>query len=172
MLSDSAIRNCLGVGLIKIEGGLNPDQVIDIIQPASYELTLGTSIAVPATIDGQWRNFTVDEFELNPGEFMLATTAECVTLNPQIAARLEGKSSLARQGLVVHSTAGFIDPGFSGQITLELSNVGPWPIWLTAGMRIGQLTFEEVHGKVERPYGTESLGSHYQGQTGATPSAN
>lgn len=109
-------------------------------------------------------------FVLHPGEFVLGATYEHVTMPDDIAARLEGKSSLGRLGLITHSTAGFIDPGFSGHITLELSNMATLPIKLYPGMKIGQLCFFQLSSAAETPYGSSALGSHYQGQRGPTPS--
>lgn len=110
------------------------------------------------------------DFVLHPGEFVLASTMELVTLPDDIAARLEGKSSLGRLGLLTHSTAGFIDPGFTGHITLELSNASMLPILLTPGMKIGQLCFIRLSSPAVRPYGDPALGSRYQGQRGPTAS--
>lgn len=111
-----------------------------------------------------------EPFILHPGEFVLGATFEQVTLGPDIAARLEGKSSLGRLGLLTHSTAGFVDPGFSGHVTLELSNMATLPIKLWPGMRIGQLCFFQLSSPVAHPYGSKSNGSHYQGQRGPTAS--
>lgn len=111
-----------------------------------------------------------EPFILHPGEFALASTYEVVTLGDAIAARLEGKSSLGRLGLITHSTAGFIDPGFSGHVTLELSNVATLPIKLWPGMKVGQLCFFRLTSPAEHPYGHAKHGSHYQGQRGPTPS--
>jgi dCTP deaminase len=111
-----------------------------------------------------------DAFVLHPGEFVLASTYEQVTLPNDVAARLEGKSSLGRLGLLTHSTAGFIDPGFSGHVTLELSNVATLPIKIWAGMKIGQLCFFRLSSAAEHAYGSERHGSRYQGQRGPTPS--
>lgn len=111
-----------------------------------------------------------DPFVLHPGEFVLASTYEKVTLGDDVAARLEGKSSLGRLGLLTHSTAGFIDPGFTGHVTLELSNVATLPIKLWPGMKIGQLCFFELSSAAEEPYGSGRYGSRYQGQRGPTPS--
>ena len=109
-------------------------------------------------------------FVLHPGEFVLGSTFECVTLPDDLAGRLEGKSSLGRLGLLTHSTAGFIDPGFSGHITLELSNVANLPITLWPGMKIGQLCLFRLSSPAEHPYGSAQAGSRYQGQRGPTPS--
>ena len=111
-----------------------------------------------------------EPFVLHPGEFVLASTYEVVTLAASIAARLEGKSSLGRLGLLTHSTAGFIDPGFSGHVTLELSNVATLPIKLWPGMKIGQLCFFRLSSPAEHPYGSQGYGSRYQGQRGPTAS--
>ena len=109
-------------------------------------------------------------FILHPGEFVLASTYEVITLPDDIAGRLEGKSSLGRLGLLTHSTAGFIDPGFSGHITLELSNVANLPVKLFPGMKIGQLCLIKLSSPAEHPYGSALYGSRYQGQRGPTPS--
>jgi len=109
-------------------------------------------------------------FVLHPGEFVLGATHEVVTLPDDIAARLEGKSSLGRLGLLTHSTAGFIDPGFTGHVTLELSNTATMPILLHPGMKIGQLCFFQLSSPAEAPYGSGAHGSRYQGQRGPTAS--
>ncbi|NDL58016.1 dCTP deaminase [Phytoactinopolyspora mesophila] len=111
-----------------------------------------------------------EAFILHPGEFVLASTLEVVTLAEDVAARLEGKSSLGRLGLLTHSTAGFIDPGFNGHVTLELSNVATLPMKLWPGMKIGQLCFFALSSPAEEPYGSGRYGSRYQGQRGPTPS--
>jgi dCTP deaminase len=111
-----------------------------------------------------------EPFVLHPGEFVLASTLEVVTLGNQLAGRLEGKSSLGRLGLLTHSTAGFIDPGFSGHVTLELSNVANLPIMLWPGMKIGQLCLLRLSSPAEHAYGSAVYGSRYQGQRGPTPS--
>jgi dCTP deaminase len=114
---------------------------------------------------------TGDEpFILHPGEFVLGSTFEVVTLPDDLAARVEGKSSLGRLGLLTHATAGFVDPGFSGHVTLELANVATLPIKLYPGMKIGQLCFFRLSSPAEHPYGSEKYGSRYQGQRGPTPS--
>jgi dCTP deaminase len=109
-------------------------------------------------------------FILHPGEFVLASTYEVITLPDDVAGRLEGKSSLGRLGLLTHSTAGWIDPGFSGHVTLELSNVATLPIKLWPGMKIGQLCLFRTSSPSEHPYGSSVYGSRYQGQRGPTPS--
>jgi dCTP deaminase len=109
-------------------------------------------------------------FLLHPGEFVLGSTLEVVSLPDDLAGRLEGKSSLGRLGLLTHSTAGFIDPGFSGHITLELSNVATLPIKLFPGMKIGQLCVFRLSSPADHPYGSDKYGSRYQGQRGPTAS--
>ncbi len=111
-----------------------------------------------------------EAFVLHPGEFVLASTYESVKLPDDVAARLEGKSSLGRLGLLTHSTAGFIDPGFTGHVTLELSNVATLPIKLWPGMKIGQMCFFRLSSPSEHPYGSAQYGSRYQGQRGPTAS--
>lgn len=111
-----------------------------------------------------------EPFVLHPGEFVLGSTFEEITLPDDLAGRLEGKSSLGRLGLLTHSTAGFIDPGFTGHITLELSNVANLPITLWPGMKIGQLCLFRLSSPAEHPYGSAGVGSRYQGQRGPTPS--
>ena len=111
-----------------------------------------------------------EPFVLHPGEFVLGSTFEVVSLPNDVAARLEGKSSLGRLGLLTHSTAGFIDPGFSGHVTLELANVATLPILLWPGMKIGQVCFFRMTSEAEHPYGSSVYGSRYQGQRGPTPS--
>jgi dCTP deaminase len=111
-----------------------------------------------------------DPFVLHPGEFVLGSTLEVVTLPDDLSGRLEGKSSLGRLGLLTHSTAGFIDAGFTGHITLELSNVANLPITLWPGMKIGQLCIFQLSSPAEHPYGSAIYGSRYQGQRGPTPS--
>lgn len=111
-----------------------------------------------------------EPFILHPGEFVLASTYEVITLPDDVAARLEGKSSLGRLGLLTHSTAGFVDPGFSGHVTLELSNVATLPIELWPGMKVGQFCFFRLSSPAEHPYGTGPYGNRYQGQRGPTAS--
>ncbi len=130
------------------------------IDPAEDQPELTREVAV-----------TADEpFILHPGEFVLGSTYEVISLPDDIAGRLEGKSSLGRLGLLTHSTAGFIDPGFSGHVTLELSNVATLPIKLWPGMKIGQLCLFRLESPAEHPYGSAVYGSRYQGQRGPTPS--
>ena len=111
-----------------------------------------------------------EPFILHPGEFVLGSTYEVVSLPDDIAARVEGKSSLGRLGLLTHATAGFVDPGFSGHVTLELANVATLPIKLYPGMKIGQFCFFRLSSPSQHPYGSEKYGSRYQGQRGPTPS--
>jgi dCTP deaminase len=111
-----------------------------------------------------------EPFILHPGEFVLGSTLEVVSLPDDLAARVEGKSSLGRLGLLTHATAGFVDPGFSGHVTLELANVATLPIKLYPGMKIGQLCFFRLTSPAQHPYGSEKYGSRYQGQRGPTPS--
>ena len=111
-----------------------------------------------------------EPFVLHPGEFVLGSTYEEITLPDDVAARVEGKSSLGRLGLLTHATAGFVDPGFTGHVTLELSNVATLPIVLHPGMKIGQLCFFQLSSPAEHPYGSSAKGSHYQGQRGPTAS--
>jgi dCTP deaminase len=132
----------------------------EVIDPSIEQSELTREVAV-----------SPDEFFiLHPGEFVLASTYEVITLPDDIAGRLEGKSSLGRLGLLTHSTAGFIDPGFSGHITLELSNVANLPVKLYPGMKIGQLCLIKLSSPAEHPYGSAVYGSRYQGQRGPTPS--
>ena len=130
-----------------IDPSIQQDELTSLVQPASGE-----------------------PFVLHPGEFVLGSTLELCTLPDDLAGRLEGKSSLGRLGLLTHSTAGFIDPGFSGHITLELSNVANLPITLWPGMKIGQLCLFRLSTPAERPYGSQGVGSRYQGQRGPTAS--
>ena len=111
-----------------------------------------------------------EAFILHPGEFVLGSTYEQITLPDDVAARVEGKSSLGRLGLLTHATAGFVDPGFSGHVTLELANVATLPIKLYPGMKIGQLCFFRLTSPANHPYGSSVYGSRYQGQRGPTPS--
>jgi dCTP deaminase len=130
------------------------------IDPAENQPELTRLIEVPAD----------EAFILHPGEFVLGSTYESVGLPDDLAARLEGKSSLGRLGLLTHSTAGFVDPGFTGHVTLELSNVATLPIKLWPGMKIGQLCFFRLSSPAEHPYGSGASGSRYQGQRGPTAS--
>lgn len=179
LLSDRDIR-------AEIEDGrLGIDPFDDsLIQPSSVDVRLDNLFRVfnntrythidPAERQDELTTLVepkVDEpFVLHPGEFVLGATLERCTLPDDLAGRLEGKSSLGRLGLLTHSTAGFIDPGFSGHITLELSNVANLPITLWPGMKIGQLCLLRLTSPAEHPYGSTKAGSKYQGQRGPTPS--
>ncbi|MEY3019726.1 MAG: hypothetical protein RLZZ272_710 [Actinomycetota bacterium] len=179
ILSDGSIREALASGRIAVE------PIADgALQPSSVDVRLAPHFRVFANhryqaIDPRTPQPELTEpveaseehpFVLHPGEFVLGSTMERVRLADDVVARLEGKSSLARLGLVVHSTAGFIDAGFEGDVTLELSNVATLPILLHPGMRIAQLAFFPLDRPAERPYGSEALGSRYQGQSGPTAS--
>ena len=179
MLSDGDIRKELESGRV----GLDPLD-LSMVQPSSVDVRLDRffrlfdnhkyqHIDPAADQPDLTRLVEVDSqeaFVLHPGEFVLGATFEVVTLPDDVAARLEGKSSLGRLGLLTHSTAGFIDPGFSGHVTLELSNVATLPITLWPGMKIGQLCFFRLSSAAEHPYGSEKYGSRYQGQRGPTAS--
>ncbi|CAB4564664.1 unannotated protein [freshwater metagenome] len=178
-MSDRDIRASIEAGLI----GLDPLEM-GLLQPSSIDVRLDRFFRLfdnhkyafidPAEQqDELTRLIEVDPkepFILHPGEFVLGSTYEFVTLPDDIAARLEGKSSLGRLGLLTHSTAGFVDPGFKGHVTLELSNVATLPIKLWPGMKIGQLCFFKLTSPSEHPYGSEKYSSRYQGQRGPTAS--
>jgi len=154
------------------------------VQPASVDLHLDRKFrlfrsTVHAYVDVREETPDLTElveveadkpFILHPGEFVLGGTVECITLPDDIVARVDGRSSLGRLGLLIHSTAGFVDPGWEGCLTLELSNVSNLPITLYCGMKIGQISFYRTTSPVENPYGSANLGSKYQGQREPTPS--
>jgi dCTP deaminase len=179
LMSDRDIRASIEAGLI----GLDPLEM-GLLQPSSIDVRLDRFFRLfdnhkyafidPAEQqDELTRLIEVDPkepFILHPGEFVLGSTFEFVTLPDDVAARLEGKSSLGRLGLLTHSTAGFVDPGFKGHVTLELSNVATLPIKLWPGMKIGQLCFFKLTSPSEHPYGSEKYSSRYQGQRGPTAS--
>jgi dCTP deaminase len=179
LLSDRDIRTEIDAGRVVLEPFDSA-----MIQPSSVDLRLDRLFRVfenhryphidPAEDQPDLTRLVEPDddepFILHPGEFVLGSTYEVITLPDDIAARLEGKSSLGRLGLLTHSTAGFIDPGFSGHVTLELSNVATLPIKLWPGMKIGQLCFFRLSSPAEHPYGSERYGSRYQGQRGPTPS--
>lgn len=180
VLSDRTIKEEIAKGRIIIEP-LAPD----CIQPASVDLHLDKTLLVfnpkryPAYIDVKRSQDSLNElveideeraFFLNTGEFVLASTLESITLPDDIVGRLEGKSSLGRIGLLIHSTAGYIDPGWHGHLTIELSNVAKLPITLYYRMKIGQISFLRLTSSVDRLYGLAELGSKYQGQTEPTAS--
>ena len=179
LLSDRDIRAEIDRGRVKLDP-YDPT----LLQPSSVDLRLDRLFRTfvnhrythidPAT---QQDDLTVmvevaddEPFVLHPGEFVLGSTYEVITLPDDVAGRLEGKSSLGRLGLLTHSTAGFIDPGFSGHVTLELSNVANLPITLWPGMKVGQLCLFRLSSPAEHPYGSPIYGSRYQGQRGPTPS--
>lgn len=166
LLSDRTITALLFSGDLKIVPTPEDKQ----LQPISVDLTLGTSWA-KETMDGGWdypHRFISEYAVIRPGEFLLACTRERVTLAPHIAGMVHGKSTWARRGLMVEA-AGLVDPGFDGTITLELKNLSHLPLALTAGDAICQMTLHATDLAVQRPYGSEGLGSHYQGQTRAEP---
>lgn len=180
VLSDHSIKEELARGRIVVDP-------LDgsAIQPSSIDLKLGSDFRVfeystHRYIDplAKGVDYTKhcsiaagEAFVLHPGEFALGTTFERVVLPDNVVGRLEGKSTLGRLGLMIHSTAGYVDPGWDGYLTLELANVANLPILLYPGMRIGQISFTYMSTPVDLPYGAPGLGSHYQGQVGATPSA-
>ena len=179
LLSDRDIKAELDAGRI----GLDPYEPT-MIQPSSVDVRLDGYFRLfdnhkypfidPAEDQPELTRLVQaapnEPFILHPGEFVLGSTYERVTLPDDVAARLEGKSSLGRLGLLTHSTAGFVDPGFSGHVTLELSNVATLPIKLWPGMKIGQLCFMRLTSPAEKPYGSAEYSSRYQGQRGPTAS--
>ena len=179
LLSDRDIRKELAGGRVvldPLDDGMVQPSSVDVRLDRFFRLFDNHKYAVIDPAEDQpelTRLVEVDgdgPFVLHPGEFVLGSTFETVTLPDDVAARLEGKSSLGRLGLLTHSTAGFIDPGFSGHVTLELSNVATLPIKLWPGMKIGQLCFFRLSSPAEHPYGSAKYGSRYQGQRGPTPS--
>ncbi len=179
LLSDQDIKAEIAAGRVK----LDPFD-LEMVQPSSIDVRLDRFYRTfenhrypfidPAIeqsdLTRPFETAPDEAFVLHPGEFVLASTYEVITLPDDIAGRLEGKSSLGRLGLLTHSTAGFIDPGFSGHVTLELSNVATLPIKLWPGMKIGQLCLFRLSSPAEHPYGSAVYGSRYQGQRGPTPS--
>lgn len=179
VLSDRSIAEEMAAGRIIVD----PCDPADI-QPSSIDLHLGQKFQVFRNSRYPYIDPAVEQrglmdlvgasaeepFVLHPGEFALGATVERVALPSDIVARLEGKSSLGRLGLLIHSTAGYIDPGWDGTLTLELSNVANLPIILSPGMAIGQISFMRMTTPVDRPYGSPGLGSRYQGQVEPTPS--
>jgi dCTP deaminase len=179
VLSDGTIRRLVEEGRIRIE----PWDPL-MVQPASVDLRLGGSfrvfhnhriqvidLAAPPTGLTEHVEVSGDEpFVIHPNEFVLGRTEEHVELPDDIVARIEGKSSLGRLGLIVHATAGFVDPGFRGTLTLEITNFNSVPIVLRPGLPIAQLSLMTLDRPAERPYGSPSLGSHYHGQVDATES--
>ena len=179
LLSDRDIRTEITAGRVAVEPFTE-----SMVQPSSVDVRLDRffrvfenhkySVIDPSIEQSELTREVVVEpnehFILHPGEFVLASTYEIITLPDDIAGRLEGKSSLGRLGLLTHSTAGFIDPGFSGHITLELSNVANLPVKLFPGMKIGQLCLIKLSSPAEHPYGSAVYASRYQGQRGPTAS--
>ena len=179
LLSDRDIRAEITAGRVAVEPFAE-----SMVQPSSVDVRLDRffrvfenhkySVIDPSIEQSELTREVVVEpnehFILHPGEFVLASTYEIITLPDDIAGRLEGKSSLGRLGLLTHSTAGFIDPGFSGHITLELSNVANLPVKLYPGMKIGQLCLIKLSSPAEHPYGSAVYASRYQGQRGPTAS--
>jgi len=178
VLSDRTIRRLIDDGRI----GIDPYEPA-LMQPSSLDVRVDRFfrvfrnsrypyIDVKQAQEELTELVTADDepFILHPGEFVLGSTLERVTLPDDLVARLEGKSSLGRLGLLIHSTAGFIDPGWDGHVTLELSNVANLPITIYPGMKIGQLSFVQLSEPAETPYGAGAIGSKYQGQEGPTPS--
>lgn len=177
IISDKDIKNKIKNGEIKVE----PFK-LENLQPSSFDLELSEEVRV----FDNWNQGEIDVrqkedvsrvvkikktgFVLHPGEFILGSTAEEVTLPLDIAAKLEGRSSLGRLGLIVHATAGYVDPGFSGWLTFEIANISRLPIRMYAGMRIAQIVFYKMTSKVENAYGSKKLKSKYQGQKGPTAS--
>jgi dCTP deaminase len=179
VLSDGTIRRLVEEGRIRID-----PWDAGMVQPASVDLRLGASFRVfhnfrvesidladPPTNLTEHHQVGADEsFVIHPGEFVLGRTEEWVELPDDLVARIEGKSSLGRLGLIVHATAGFVDPGFKGTLTLEITNLTRVPIVLWPGKPIAQLSFMTLDRPAERPYGHPDLGSHYAGQVDATES--
>ena len=179
ILSDRDIRKAVGDGRI----GIEPFDESDV-QPSSVDLhvdrlfrTFHNHRHPYIDVKKPMENLTElvevpddEAFILHPGEFVLGSTCEYVRLPDDLVARLEGKSSLGRLGLLIHSTAGYVDPGFEGHLTLELSNVANLPITIYPGMKVGQISFFELTSAADHPYGTSKVGSKYQGQRGPTPS--
>ena len=179
ILSDRSIAEALQTGRLLIEPIGE-----DALQPASLDIRLDREfrvfrhhrrayIDVREPVDDLTEVETIrddEAFVLHPGEFVLGSTLERVRLGDDLVARVEGKSSLGRLGLLVHATAGYVDPGWDGHLTMELSNVSNLPIRLYCGMKIGQLSFADLSTPADRPYGSSGLRSKYQGQTGPTSS--
>ena len=179
VFSDKDIKEAINNGIIGIDPYFEKD-----VQPASVDLHLDKKLLIfnnssapfidlkkelpdlnePIIIQGD------EPFIIHPGDFVLGSTLEKITIPNDMVARIEGKSSLGRLGLLIHSTAGFVDPGFSGNLTLELANVSRLPITLYYGMRIGQISFQKMISEAEKPYGSPELKSRYQGQLDPTES--
>jgi|TARA_B110000263_G_scaffold241110_1_gene245012 dCTP deaminase len=179
VLSDRDIKAAIKDGIIGIDPYFEKD-----VQPASVDLHLEKKLLVFNNSNAPFIDLKKElpdlnrpvlikddePFILHPGEFVLGSTLEKITIPSSMVARIEGKSSLGRLGLLIHSTAGFVDPGFNGNLTLELANVSRLPITLYYGMRIGQISFQQMTSEAERPYGSPELKSRYQGQKDPTES--
>ncbi|MGH9155341.1 MAG: dCTP deaminase [Acidimicrobiales bacterium] len=179
ILSDRTIREEIAAGRIGIDplgaGCIQPSSV-DLHVDGLFRVFRNHSARLIDVKENQEdltdlvRITDEEAFILHPGEFVLGSTAERVRLPDDLVARLEGKSSLGRLGLLIHSTAGFVDAGWNGHLTLELSNVATLPITIYPGMKIGQISFLRMTTPADAPYGSEAVGSKYQGQRGPTPS--
>jgi dCTP deaminase len=178
VLSDATIARYLAEGKVEIDPY---DE--SLLQPSSVDVRVDRLFRVFRNNRAPYIDVKVDQdltelveveddeaFILHPGEFVLGSTLERITLPDDLVARLEGKSSLGRLGLLIHSTAGFIDPGWDGHVTLELSNVANLPITIYPGMKIGQISFMQMTEPAATPYGSEAIGSKYKGQRGPTAS--
>ena len=160
ILSDRTLREQIAAGRI-------------VIDPFDDKCVQPSSIDVKQNLEELTELITIDQdgvFMLHPGEFVLGSTLERIAVPDDLVSRIEGKSSLGRLGLIIHSTAGFIDAGFDGHVTLELTNIATLPITLYPGMKIGQVSFMQMTTPADRPYGSGARGSKYQGQRGPTPS--
>lgn len=172
ILADKSIKSKLESGEISIE----PFST-EFLQPASYDLHLDKNILVfdivnnhlidiKQPVDDLMIKYEINDTEgyvINPGDFVLANVTEITGVDNRHVGRLEGKSSLARMGLIIHATAGFLDPGNKLRLTLEIANLSPLPIRIYAGMKIAQIAFEELDTQCERPYGSSVLNSKYKG---------
>ncbi len=179
VLSDKDIKEAIKSGVIGIHPYFEKD-----VQPASVDLHLDETLPIFNNSNAPYIDLKKElpdlntkvqiqgdePFILHPGEFVLGSTLEKITIPNTMVARIEGKSSLGRLGLLIHSTAGFVDPGFDGNLTLELANVSRLPITLYYGMRIGQISFQKMNSAAEKPYGSPELSSRYQGQIDPTES--
>lgn len=179
VLSDRDIKEAIKAGIIGIDPYFEKD-----VQPASVDLHLDETLLIFNNSNAPYIDLKKElpdlntkvkiqgdtPFILHPGEFVLGSTLEKIRIPNSMVARIEGKSSLGRLGLLIHSTAGFVDPGFEGNLTLELANVSRLPITLYYGMRIGQISFQKMNSEAERPYGSPELSSRYQGQIDPTES--
>lgn len=179
ILSDRSIKEAIKAGKIVIDPFVEEN-----VQPASVDLRLANKVLVFQNSTTPYIDLknnvgdlmeevkipTPEPFILHPNEFVLGSTFESVSINDEFVGKIEGKSSLGRVGLLIHSTAGFVDPGWSGRLTLELANVSRLPITLYSGMKIGQIAFHKLASRAEKPYGSEGLSNRYQGQKNAAAS--